>query len=329
MAYRFPGPETIWSVILAGGGGTSRRPALPPRFHRADPGLLRRPGGLPGSFRHTVDLADLLAGPEHRITVLARPRLQEVLTGLDGRQLGHLVIEPRPGGTGLQVLAALAYLRALAPSATVAVLPSHYFVRPEGHAVDLLRAAADMVRRHPGRILVGGTRAHGDVHGLGWIVPGGELGGSASTRVSTVRAFLERPGRFPRVPSGRTGALWDTRIVLGRVDALWQAYRAAGFAALPAFRRLADEVGSQREASALAGAYAGAPSLDLTVDVLQKVPDRMAVFTLPGVVCGLDPYPEEPREAAGRPGSVPEDATVPPGPGCRWTGDDPPLSAQA
>src|SRR5439155_1032627 len=69
--------ERLWSIVLAGGEGERLRPFVQQWLGRHQPKQYCTFVGTRSMFQHTVDRADQLSAPDHRVTVIA--------SGLDRR----------------------------------------------------------------------------------------------------------------------------------------------------------------------------------------------------------------------------------------------------
>jgi mannose-1-phosphate guanylyltransferase len=82
----------------------------------------------------------------------------------------------------------------------------------------------------------------------------------------------------------RAGALWNTLVFATKVDLLW----ALGWHCLPdmmpLFERLSQAIGGPKEGGALKAIYRDMPSKNFSSDLLQRVPEKLAVVELTGVL---------------------------------------------
>ncbi len=117
----------------------------------------------------------------------------------------------------------------------------------------------------------------------GWILPGIAIGGR-SGRVWSVRSFLEKPTLVQAQAAMDSGALWNTFVLVGKVERLWKLGQAYLPEMMALFERLSDAVGSDREGEVLDSIYASMPTCNFSSDLLQRAPEHIAVATMDDVL---------------------------------------------
>ncbi len=278
-----PGAPRTWSIVLAGGEGRRLSPTVSSWLGYHRPKQYCTFTGRRSMFQHTVDRADRIGGSGRRVTVFARHHLQDVLEQMDGRELGFLVPQPADRGTAVGAFAALSYVRAQDPQAVVALYPSDHFIHPESAFTALMRSAAASAEALGDRVLLGAARPDGPETDYGWITSGGVLPVAEGRPLLSVRAFREKPRHDEARSLLRAGALWNTLILVARVEALWELGRICFSEAMPLFDALAQSVGSSREAGALDAIYTRAPARNVCAQMFERVPERLAMFAMDGV----------------------------------------------
>jgi len=82
-------------------------------------------------LQHTLDRADHISDPKQKVTVIARSHRGHAWPQLARRRNGKVILQPANRDTAGGIFAALSYVRALDPQATVVIYPSDHFVYPE------------------------------------------------------------------------------------------------------------------------------------------------------------------------------------------------------
>lgn len=305
----------LWSIILAGGEGTRVRALVHRWLGRPTPKQYCAFIGTRSMFQHTLDRASQLTPPDRMVTVVAQSHRHDALAQLEGRAGSTMLFQPANRDTAVGVFLPLTYLRARAPQATVVLYPSDHFVYPEDRFLDAVRRAVRIAESRPDRVVMLGVAPDRLELDYGWIQPGPSLADLPDEPVQTVRSFLEKPDAAQADAALRAGALWNTLVFASNVDLLW----ALGWQCLPdmmpLFERLSQAIGGPEEGRALAAMYRDMPAKNFSSDLLQRVPEKLAVVELPGVLWSdwgkperitetlrrIDRRPAFPLECLGRP----------------------------
>ncbi|HEX9725637.1 MAG TPA: sugar phosphate nucleotidyltransferase, partial [Vicinamibacteria bacterium] len=119
-------PNSLWSILLAGGEGERTRPFIERWLGRHKPKQYCTFVGTRSLFQHTVDRADRLSQAERRLVVAADSHREDVLSQMEGRVPGRILFQPENRGTAPGVFLPLTYVLAEDPEATVVVYPSDH-----------------------------------------------------------------------------------------------------------------------------------------------------------------------------------------------------------
>ena len=179
----------LWSIILAGGEGERLRPFVERWLGCHKPKQYCAFVGTRSMFQHTLDRADRVALPEHRVTVIARDHLIDCRAQLNDRNRGIIVEQPLNCDTAAGVFLPLTYVRAHDPTATVLIYPSDHFVHPEERFTHVLRAAVLAAECLENRLIMLGVAPDTMELDYGWIHSGREIGCLEGHSVRTVEAF--------------------------------------------------------------------------------------------------------------------------------------------
>jgi mannose-1-phosphate guanylyltransferase len=224
---------------------------------------------------------------------------------LRGLPIGKLLLQPTNCDTAAGIFLPLAYLRARDPHAIVVILPSDHFIYPEHPFLETVRQAMVIVEAMPERVLLLGVQPDRVETEYGWIQRGPQLNGSPNYPVHAVSSFLEKPRAAQADVALRAGGLWNTLVITATVESLWQAGCTCFPDMMPLFERLVSAWDTPDERSLLEAAYRTMPVYNFSSDLLERLPDRMAVMELAGVLWSDWGKPERIAETIRRIGKTP------------------------
>lgn len=276
--------HALWSIILAGGEGKRTRPFIEQWLGYPKPQQYCTFVGNRSMLQHTLDRADRLGAPHQKITVVAQSHQGYTGEALTGQRAGQVILEPNYCGTAPGTFLPLTYVRAWDPSATVVIFPSDHFVFPENRFLETVQRAINGIRILQDRILLLGVRPTHLELDYGWMNVGGVLGWSGGSCVRQVDSFIDQPSHITALNAMAKGALWNTSVIVGKVATLWKL----GWQYLPVimerFERLGKAIGSTHEGRMLRQLYQKMPILDLSSELLQRVPERLGMIELEDVL---------------------------------------------
>lgn len=270
----------VWSIVLAGGEGERTRAFVESWLGHRRPKQYCAFVGTRSLFQHIVDRADAVSSPERRVVIAAASHRRFLDEQMRGREGGKVILQPRNRGTAAGIFLGLTYVLAHDPGATVVIYPSDHFVYPESAFLIAVRKAVRIAVADPRIPLLLGVHPSDPEPDYGWIVPSPAEADEAARRVER---FIEKPPPFLAEEALREGGLWNTLIVVSKLEAVW----ALGWSALPeimpAFGRLCDGFRAGGEEPVLDEIYGNLPSHDFSSDVLQRAPRELGVLELNGV----------------------------------------------
>lgn len=277
--------ERVWSVILAGGEGERVRPLIERWLGRHKPKQYCTFVGSRSMFQHTIDRATRLTPLKRTVAVVARGHRPDALAQLTQRGVGTLVLQPENRDTAAGIFLPLTYVRARDPGATVVIYPSDHFVYPESRFLDVVRQATGVAESLSDRVLLLGVMPDRLELEYGWILPGAPMPVDAlDATVQTVRAFLEKPSAAQADAALSAGALWNTFVMVSKVSTLWELGRQCFPDLIPLFERLEQALDTSEEGCVLNSIYEAMPKKNFSSDLLQRVPQHVAVMELTGVL---------------------------------------------
>jgi mannose-1-phosphate guanylyltransferase len=271
----------LWSIILSGGDGNRIKPFIQRWLGRHKPKQYCTFVGTRSLLQHTVDRTSCLTSPEHIVVVIDRTHRQDACEQLSNRPV-RLVIQPCNRDTAAGIFLPLTYIRTIDPHATIAIFPSDHFVHPEDRFIHAVGKAIEQASYLPDRLILMGVEPDCAESDYGWIQPGDRVEGTANQAYS-VRAFIEKPNRSEALESMKSGALWNTFILIMKAEYIWHLGYSYLPEIMPLFDILANAIGSPAEAGVLESIYSRMPALNFSSDFLQRMPEHMAVMNLHGL----------------------------------------------
>ena len=232
-------------------------------------------------LQHAVDRADALTSPKRRIVVAAEhhePYLREQMLGRDG---GRILFQPKNRGTAPGIFLPLTHVLASDPHAMVTIYPSDHFVHPEDAFTSAVARALSASAELGGRPLVLGVEAADSEGDYGWIHRGTEIARAGGRPVWNVDRFMEKPGRDAM--KDIRGAFWNTFVITGSVQLLWDLGWRYVREIMPLFVQLWDSIDTPEEAAVLKQIYKVMPERDFSAHILEQAVRHLVLMNLEGV----------------------------------------------
>jgi mannose-1-phosphate guanylyltransferase len=274
--------DGLWAIVLAGGEGTRLLPLVRRLYEEDRPKQYAVLTGSRSMLRHTLDRTALAIPPQRTVVVTNASHAKYLAQEFGGRCAQQLLIQPENRGTAVAVFLPARCIQAFAPDATVAVFPSDHFVLEERDFMAHVRAAADAVERYPQWIVLLGAKATEPEREYGWIEPGEVVCATSYARVLRVRGFLEKPSYALACESLARGFLWNTLVLVAKLETLLRAQHQFAPFLDRQLDRLTRWANRPQEQWALQDAYASMPRLNFSRLILSQCP-FLAVLEMSGI----------------------------------------------
>ena len=274
----------VWSIILAGGEGERTRPFIERWLGRSKPKQYCTFVGHRSMLQHTLDRADRLGAPRQKVTVVSQHHQEFFAEAMSHYQKGQVLVQPVNCDTGAGVFFPLTYVRQWNPNATVVLFPSDHFIFPEDRFVETVRRAIRASEIFRDRLFLLGVRPTHLELDYGWIKVGGVLGWSGGSCIYHVDSFLEKPGSSESLQALANGALWNTLVLVAKVETLWQLGVQYLPMVLDRFSLLSRAIGTNREGSVLRQIYQQMPAANFSSELLQHASSHIGVLELEEVL---------------------------------------------
>jgi len=267
-----------WAVILAGGDGTRLQ-----SMTRAITGDNR-----PKQFVPIIGGRTLLNQTRRRVALsIKQSRTLIVVTEKHRRFYQPLADEISPGllleqplnkGTAPAILYALLHVATRSPKAVVALFPSDHFFADDEEFMSHIDVAMDAVEVQPEVVTLLGITPTAPETEYGWIEPHSSILANAQRSITRVRKFWEKPSLELATSLMERGCLWNSFVMVGRVDALLKMTRAAMPEMYSAFDAITPMFRKATERRALAELYAQIEDSNFSHQVLAVRPEDLMVM---------------------------------------------------
>ena len=269
-----------WTLALAGGEGCRLQEYVQRRFGRRIPKQYCCLLGQRSMLEHTLDRLNKLTPPSRTLTVIGTNHAELAVPQLAGKS-DHVFRQPSSRDTGMALYVALAMIKRWTPNAIVAITPTDHYVAPAGRYVEQVRAARGVAARMRDRVVILGARPTEPDPELGYLSLGDRL--VELPHVRALVGFVEKPSVNLASELRANGALWNTMVICGTVDALWELGRATDPRLIDILESFVPLVGTPDEEDAIEYIYRAYLPVSFSRDMLERAPERLCAMELDGV----------------------------------------------
>lgn len=267
-----------WAVILAGGDGTRLQ-----SMTRTITGDER-----PKQFVPVIGGSTLLDQTRSRVALSVSPgrtlfvvtekhrRFYQSLTQSVSQNL--LLEQPANKGTAPAILYALMRVAAKSPKAIVTLFPSDHYFADDEEFMSHVDAAFDAVQGQPNTVALLGITPSAPETEYGWIEPQRSILGSLPRSITRVGRFWEKPNANVAHTLMNRGCLWNSFVMVGRVDALLKMTRRALPEMYSQFAAIKSTFETSTERKALHELYSKIQESNFSHEVLAARPEDLAVM---------------------------------------------------
>jgi mannose-1-phosphate guanylyltransferase len=269
-----------WIVALAGGEGTRLQDYVRHRFGWQLPKQYCPLLGSRSTLQHTLIQLNHLTPPSRTLTVIGATHAPYAMPQL-ARASDHVFRQPASRGTGVALYVALAMIRRWSPDAVVTVTPTDHYVEPNARYIQHLEVARNIAARIRDVVVLLGVRpSKADPH-LGYLRLGPRLRDAPEAR--QLVDFVEKPSLSLAQELVVAGALWNTMVMCGTVDALWSLARATKPHLIDVLDSLVPLIDTPDESDAIDYIYRAQPSINFSTDVLEREQQRVVALEIDGI----------------------------------------------
>lgn len=210
---------TLWTIVLAGGAGrrlSGVTNGVPKQFWR--------PHGGPSLLDTTLDRLASCAPPCRTAVVVDRSHINYVRTSARRWRGETVLYQPGDRGTAAGVLFGLMPVFNQADDAIIVLTPADHAVADAAAFRRGIEQAVAAVRSRSIGVVLFGVTPEAETTDYGWIMPGTSCP-PLDGRFRVVAGFAEKPSQEDARDLFLRGALWNTMVLVARVDALLALYR--------------------------------------------------------------------------------------------------------
>jgi len=240
--------------------------------------------GSRSMLQHTCQRALGVSPSEKILVMITAGQERWAYQQLPNVRVGNFMVQSMDMGTGAAISMAIARVMAVDPGATVAVYPSDHFVHPEEKFSAGISRAFDMIETSgDGRILLLGAKPTAEMMGMGWIIPGEDVGRYEGLSLHGVAGFTEKPSAAVARQLRESGAVWNTFVMMGKAETFGHLLRKEQHSAALRMDRYAREWREGADSSWTAGMFHDMPPFDFSIEVLQPNVGHLSLLLLDGV----------------------------------------------
>jgi mannose-1-phosphate guanylyltransferase len=258
-------------IVLAGGRGLRLRPFIHQLKGSTLPKQYVNFIGERSMLEHTFDRAERLISRERLLTAITRDHLnyREAEEQLSERPAGRVIVQPEDRDTGLSVLLPLMHLYKRHTGATVAVFPSDHFILEEDVFMAHVGMAFYLVESDPSRLVVLGLEPDAPEPEYGYILPDGEVRGSAPSSIRGIRLLMDDLDSAAAQALIERGGLWNTMTLVFKPDTVLDLVRAFFPRLYGLLQDVQKAIGTRKERSVVEDAYRRMEPMDFEKGILQ------------------------------------------------------------
>lgn len=273
-----PAEGQDWTIALAGGEGKRLADYVQRRFGQQMPKQFCKLLGQRSMLEHTLDRLNEQTPASRTLTIIGPDHLRFAAPQLEGRS-DHVFRQPSSRETGTALYVALAMLQRWSPDAIVTITPTDHYVAPAGRYLNEVARARSLAARNRDKVVMISAVPNEADPELGYV----SVGQSVEAGVREVTAFVEKPSAARAAELVAEGAVWNTMVCCGSVQAFWELGRTGTPALIELLDNLVPLIDTDDEDAALTAVYSMAPVVGFSREILERSPERLLSVALDGV----------------------------------------------
>jgi mannose-1-phosphate guanylyltransferase len=272
--------QVHWTLALAGGEGVRLQDYVQRHLGSRIPKQYCQLLGSGSMLEHTLARLNQLTPASRTLTVIGTGHESYAMPQLSGAS-DHVFRQPQSRDTGVALYVALAMIKRWSPNATVTITPTDHYVAPGARYIHHVQVARNIAASVRDLVVILGVRPSEPDPDLGYLRLGDPL--SEVPAAHSVIGFVEKPSVAGAEKLIAVGALWNTMVTCGTVDALWSLGRSTAPHLLGILDCLVPMIGTADEAEAIEYIYRAYHPVNFSTDMLQRAPMQLAAIELDGV----------------------------------------------
>jgi mannose-1-phosphate guanylyltransferase len=273
-----------WGLVLAAGDGMRLRNYTRQLLGYPLPKQYVNFIGRRSMIEHTFARAEKLISPRNLVTVVSKQHLRhiEVRRQLASRPRGTVVVQPANKETGPGILLPLMHIHKRCPEAIVSVFPSDHFILEEDRFMIHVDLAVQAVARDTSRIVLLAMEARYPEEEYGYVIPAAHTGDIDLHGTRRVARFVEKPNSHAARELVNSGALWNTMVMVFKIDTLLRMIECIDPQIHRHFARISAMLGTIKEEDTINGIYGVLQPINFSKGILEKMsqlyPDAVSVL---------------------------------------------------
>ncbi|HSB70038.1 MAG TPA: sugar phosphate nucleotidyltransferase [Candidatus Methylomirabilis sp.] len=272
-----------WVIVLAGGQGRRLQPFLRKFLGSDRPKQFSRIVGSRSMLRHTWDRAVQVVPADRIVTVITAGQEPYIEAETHQGVPGTVLVQPFNRETAAGLLLPLVWIAHQSPKTTVAVFPADHFIWEEARFIRYVQTSMTAAEYLPDRVILHGAEASDPEPGYGWIAPAKPVMQAGAAELYQVRQFWEKPDRRTAEHLLASGCLWNTLVLVGRLEAYLRLADSCIPDVLSPLRAVACQLRTVAGPTSLRDVYRHLRSSDFSRDVLSRCPGRLLVQAVRGL----------------------------------------------
>jgi mannose-1-phosphate guanylyltransferase len=215
---------------------------------------------------------------EQTLVVLTKSHEHFYKESVSTRNSDRLLVQPENKGTAPAIVYALTRIAWKSPDAVVAFFPSDHYFSDDDTFMSHVETAFEAASSKIDNVILLGITPEGPEVEYGWIEPLGSTLGNLPRAISRVRRFWEKPTPNLAGDLIKRGCLWNSFVMIGRVDSFLRMARRTLPELCDLFSSIIPSFETSTEFNQLQKLYARVPSTNFSHEVLALRPDDLAVM---------------------------------------------------
>ncbi len=263
----------LWGLVLAGGEGKRLEDYVRQLRGESLPKQYVNFIGTRSMLEHTLERAECLIPQRQVLTVITEHHLTApaVRRQLADRTPGTVIVQPENKDTGPGILLPLTYLHKRCREAIVVLFPSDHFILEEDRFIDHVVLGVRAVEHEPAQIVLLAMEAQRAETEYGYVVPAAYNGHLDLCGCRRAAHFVEKPDLTQARLLIAAGALWNTMIMVFKVETLLGQIQTFYPDISNLFRALSAVIGTQAERRKIEEIYRQLPPLNFSKDILERI----------------------------------------------------------
>ena len=267
-----------WAVILAGGDGTRLRSMTRAIAGDDRPKQFCSLLGEHTLLEQTRRRAALSINSNQTLVVVTKRHECFYERLANPIPKGRLLEQPENRGTAAAILYALFRIAVRSPRATVAFFPSDHHFSDDQAFMSHVDLGFEAVQSNPETVVLLGITPSSPEVEYGWIEPHPSILAVLPRSITRVRRFWEKPTAAVARKLMKRGCLWNSFVMVGRVDALLKMTQQASPDAYNAFAAIKNTFGTIFERTAVQNVFSKIPEVNFSHEVLARRPNDLVVI---------------------------------------------------